>query len=54
MTKPYVKTSHMSNQQKAEFVYDIFYIQSFWGGNEFCQKPDLYRKVKSAQISLFS
>jgi hypothetical protein len=31
-TKPYVKMSRMSNQQKAEFVGDIFRIQSFWGG----------------------
>jgi hypothetical protein len=32
-TKPYVKSGHMSNQQKAEFVDDIFCIQSFWEGH---------------------
>jgi hypothetical protein len=32
-TKPYVATSHMSNQQKAEFVGNVFHIQSFWGGH---------------------
>jgi hypothetical protein len=33
VTKPYVETSHMSNQLKSEFVDDIFPIQSFWGGH---------------------
>jgi hypothetical protein len=32
-TKPYIKMSRMSNQQKAEFVGDIFCKQSFWGGH---------------------
>jgi hypothetical protein len=32
--KPYVKTGHMSNQRKDEFVNDSFYIQSFWGGHD--------------------
>jgi hypothetical protein len=27
--KPYAETSHMSNQQKAEFVGDVVRIQSF-------------------------
>ena len=26
MTKPYVKTGHMSNQKKSEFVGDMFHI----------------------------
>jgi hypothetical protein len=33
VTKPYVEMSHMSNQQKAEFVSDVFHIRSFWGGH---------------------
>jgi hypothetical protein len=33
MTKTYVKTSHMSNQQKAKFVGDVSHIQSFSGGH---------------------
>jgi hypothetical protein len=32
-TEPYIKMSHMSNQQKAEFVGDIFRMRSFWGGH---------------------
>jgi hypothetical protein len=32
VTKLYVEIGHISNQQKAEFVDDIFHIQSFWGG----------------------
>jgi hypothetical protein len=32
-TEPYIKISHMSNEQKAEFVGDIFCMQSFWGGH---------------------
>jgi hypothetical protein len=32
-TKPYVEMSHMSNQWKAEFVDDIFYMQIFWEGH---------------------
>jgi hypothetical protein len=32
MTKPYVKMGRMSNQQKVEFIGDIFRIRSFWGG----------------------
>jgi hypothetical protein len=40
----------MNNQQKAEFVENIFRIQSFWVVMvKFCQKPDSYRKVKTAQ-----
>jgi hypothetical protein len=31
--KPYVKTGHMSNQEKFEFIGDIFCILSFWGGH---------------------
>jgi hypothetical protein len=30
--KPYADTGRMSNRQKAEFVSDIFCIQSFWEG----------------------
>jgi carboxypeptidase C (cathepsin A) len=30
-TEPYIKMSRMSNQRKAEFVGDIFYMRSFWG-----------------------
>jgi hypothetical protein len=33
-TKPYVKMDHMSNQQKSEFVGEIFHIWSFWGGHD--------------------
>jgi hypothetical protein len=33
-TKPYVKIGHMSDQQKAEFVDNIFCIRSFWGGHD--------------------
>jgi hypothetical protein len=46
-TKPYVKMRHMSNQQKAEFVRDIFHMRSFWGEVmvKFHQEPILYRKV---------
>jgi hypothetical protein len=29
----YVKTSHMSNQQKAVFVGGIFCLRSFWKGH---------------------
>jgi hypothetical protein len=32
-TKPHVKMSRMSNQQKAEFVSDIFCMRSFWRGH---------------------
>jgi hypothetical protein len=32
-TKLYVKTGRMSNQQKAEFVVNIFCIQSVWGSH---------------------
>jgi hypothetical protein len=32
-TKPYVEMSCMSNQPKAEFVGDIFHMQSCWGGH---------------------
>jgi hypothetical protein len=28
-TKPYVEVSHMSNQQEAEFINDIFCMRSF-------------------------
>jgi hypothetical protein len=28
-TEPYIEMSHMSNQWKAEFVGDIFHMQSF-------------------------
>jgi hypothetical protein len=31
-TKPYVKMGRMTNQQKPEFVGDIFCLRSFWGG----------------------
>jgi hypothetical protein len=48
--KPYVKTSHMSNQRKVEFVGDIFRLWSFWGGHgKISEKPILYRKVWSAR-----
>jgi hypothetical protein len=34
-----VRTGHISNQQKAEFIKGIFCIQSFWGGHgEILQK----------------
>jgi hypothetical protein len=33
MTEPYAETSRMSNQRKAEFVGDLFRMQSFWGGH---------------------
>ncbi len=29
--KPYVETSRMGNQQKAEFINRSFWIQNFWG-----------------------
>jgi hypothetical protein len=32
-TELYIKMSHMSNQRKAEFVGDLFCMQSFWGGH---------------------
>jgi hypothetical protein len=32
-TKPCVQIGHMSNQHKAEFINNIFHIQSFWGGH---------------------
>jgi hypothetical protein len=32
-TKPYAKMSRMSNQQKAEFISDIFHMQRFCGGH---------------------
>jgi hypothetical protein len=31
--KPYAEMSRMSNQQKAEFISDIFHMRSFWGGH---------------------
>jgi hypothetical protein len=49
-TKPYSETGRISNQQKAEFVGNIFHIRSFCGGHgEILPKPDLYRKVQSAK-----
>jgi hypothetical protein len=40
----------MCNHQKAEFIGDIFHIQSFYGDHdEIFPKPDSYRKVQSAQ-----
>jgi hypothetical protein len=33
VTKVYAELGHKSNQQKAEFVDDIFHTQSFWGGH---------------------
>jgi hypothetical protein len=33
-TQPYVEMSRMSNQRKAEFVGNIFCMQSFWGGHD--------------------
>jgi hypothetical protein len=43
-TEPYIKMSRMSNQRKAEFIGDIFHMQTFWGGHgEISQKPVLYR-----------
>jgi hypothetical protein len=32
-TELYIEMSRMSNQRKAEFVGDIFHMQSFWGGH---------------------
>jgi hypothetical protein len=32
--KPCIRIGRMSNQKKAEFVGDIFCIQSFWGGHD--------------------
>jgi hypothetical protein len=32
-TEPYIEMSCMSNQRKAEFIGDIFRMQSFWGGH---------------------
>jgi hypothetical protein len=32
-TEPFVEMSRMSNQQKAEFVGDIFHMQIFWKGH---------------------
>jgi hypothetical protein len=32
-TEPYIKMSRMSNQRKAEFVSNMFHMQSFWGGH---------------------
>jgi hypothetical protein len=32
-TKPYVERGRMSNQQKAEFIGDIFHMRSCWGGH---------------------
>jgi hypothetical protein len=32
-TKTYAEMSGISNQRKAEFVSDIFHMQSFWGGH---------------------
>jgi hypothetical protein len=53
--KPYVKTGHMSNQRKDEFVNDSFCIQSFWGGHDnFSPKTWIVPKVQSAQILWFS
>jgi hypothetical protein len=50
VTKPYVEMSPMSNQQKSEFVSNIFWIRSFWEVMaKFHQKPILYRKVWSAR-----
>jgi hypothetical protein len=41
----------MSNQQKTEFIKDIFiYKVSGEIMAKFCQKPDLYRLVQSAPI----
>jgi hypothetical protein len=33
MTEPYIEMSRMSNQQKSEFVDDMFHMRSFWGGH---------------------
>jgi hypothetical protein len=33
MTKPYVEMSHLSSQQKDEFIGDIFHMRRFWGGH---------------------
>jgi hypothetical protein len=45
-TKPYVDMSHISNQQKAEFVAGVFiYIVSREVMVKFHQTPILYRKV---------
>jgi hypothetical protein len=49
-TKPYVETGRMSKKKKAEFIGDIFvYEVSREFMVKFCQTPDLYRKVQSAQ-----
>jgi hypothetical protein len=32
-TEPYIEMSYMSNQRKAEFVGDSFFMWSFWGGH---------------------
>jgi hypothetical protein len=32
-TNLYAEMSHMSNQQKTEFVSDIFHMRSFWRGH---------------------
>jgi hypothetical protein len=47
--KPYVKTGCMSNQQKSEFLSNNFMYKVYGEVMaKFFQKPDLYRKVKSA------